>query len=130
MPDQLPHAADFRDDARDDYFSRRIEGGRFWLDWIDKSGTEHKVSVIGPKLRRGAATVMVTLPDKIEVGDTARLIARTKDTRSEFQNQIEVNIKPAAEHREGGKADQRERKLASKNPGKIAKSRGNSPLQR
>lgn len=106
----------FETNARDDYFSRRIEGGTFWLNWINGAGVERKISVIGPKLRRGSATVMVTLPDDIEVGDMLELTAWAKDTRSEFENRIDVTIKPASEHREGGKSP-KEKKPPSSNPG-------------
>lgn len=93
----------FETDARDDYFSRRIEGGKFSLTWLDKDGKERSVSIVGPNLRRGSASVMATLPDGVEVGDVISFVARTKDTRSEFENRVEVTVKPWAEHREGGK---------------------------
>jgi len=73
----------FETDARDDYFSRRIEGGRFFILWIDKSGREQKVSVVGPNLRRGSATVMVTLPDGVAFYFCDKLSKRAKvDTDS------------------------------------------------
>jgi hypothetical protein len=59
----------FETDARDDYFSRRIEPGGFELIWTCKSGKTQKLSVVGPSLRSGAASVMVSLPEGIEVGD-------------------------------------------------------------
>jgi hypothetical protein len=107
----------FETDARDDYFSRRIESGKFSLIWVDKAGEERKVSTVGPKLRRGAASVMATLPDGVEVDDIVSFVARTKDTRSEFENRIDVTIKPWAEHREGSKSH-KERKPPDKTPGK------------
>ncbi|MCC7050107.1 MAG: hypothetical protein IT562_25615 [Alphaproteobacteria bacterium] len=107
----------FETDARDDYFARRIEGGKFLLIWIDKVGKEHSVSTVGPNLRRGVANVMATLPDGVEVGDIIGFVARTKDTRSEFENRIEVTVKPWAEHREGGKPS-KDRKAADKTPGR------------
>jgi len=64
----------FETDARDDYFSRRIESGVFSLVWIDKVGEEHKVSTVGPTLRRGAASVMATLPEGVDVGDVADFV--------------------------------------------------------
>lgn len=93
----------FETDARDDYFSRRIEGGEFRLFWVDKGGEEHKVSIVGPTLRRGIATVMATLPETATIGDVKTFVARIKDPRSEFENRIQVTIRAAAEHREGGK---------------------------
>ena len=92
----------FETDARDDYFSRRIEGGKFSLIWIDDTGKECKVSIVGPNLRSGSASVMATLPDGVHVGDVLSFVARTKDTRGEFENKIEVTVRPWAEHRKGG----------------------------
>jgi hypothetical protein len=106
----------FETDARDDYFSRRIEGGKFSLVWLDAS-KEGEVSIIGPNLRRGSASVTATLPDGVEVGDVITFIARTKDTRSEFENRFEVIIKPWAEHHESG-AKRKDRKPPDKTPGK------------
>jgi len=107
----------FETDARDDYFSRRIECGIFSLMWVDKAGEEHKVSTVGPNLRHGAASVTATLPDGVQVGDVISFIARTRDTRSEFENRINVIIRAQAEHREGGKPT-REKKIAEKKSGK------------
>jgi hypothetical protein len=92
----------FETDARDDYFSRRIEGGRFSLVWTDKAGADHKVSIVGPNLRSGSASVMVTLPDGVEVGDLLAMTAETQDTRATFRNNIEVTVKQWAEHHKGG----------------------------
>lgn len=93
----------FETDARDDYFSRRIESGKLSLMWLDKKGKERTVSIVGPNLRQGSARVMATLPDDVEVGNVISFVTRITDTRSEFENRIEVTIKPWAEHREGGK---------------------------
>jgi len=60
--------------------------------WIDKAGKESKVSTVGPNLRRGTATVMATLPEDVGVGDIVGFIARTKDTRTEFENRLKVTI--------------------------------------
>jgi hypothetical protein len=99
----------FETDARDDYFSRRIEGGKFSMVWTDKSGKEQKVSVVGPNLRRGSATVMATLPGGAEVGDVLMMTAVTEDTRATFKNILEVNVKPWAEHRKGGDTKRRDK---------------------
>jgi hypothetical protein len=107
----------FETDARDDYFSRRIEGGKFWIVWIDKAGKEHKVSIVGPNLRSGAANVMVTLPDAVEVGDILAMTAVTKDSRAEFENKMEVTVRPWAERRKGGETKPRHKK-PSDQPGK------------
>ncbi|MCD9816649.1 hypothetical protein [Bradyrhizobium japonicum] len=92
----------FETDARDDYFSRRIEAGKFSIIWIDKTGTEHKVSIVGPNLRSGSASVMVTLPEGVNVGDILSMVAVTEDSRATFKNKIEVNVRPWAEHHKGG----------------------------
>lgn len=107
----------FETDARDDYFARRIEGGKFSLIWVDEKGNERKASTIGPKLRRGSANVMATLPDGVEVGQVIGFIARVKDTRSEFENRIHVTIKAWAEQREGRKRTD-DRKTPDKTQGK------------
>jgi hypothetical protein len=92
----------FETDARDDYFLRRIEGGKFSLTWTDKTGKERKVSIVGPNLHNGSATVMVTLPDGVEVGDVLAMTAVTEDTRATFKNELAVTIRPWAEHHKGG----------------------------
>src|SRR5207249_3646302 len=104
-------------DARDDYFSRRIEGGQFTLTHLSDGGMEQKVSFVGPSLRRGVATVMVTLPDGVEVGAVQKFLARTKDTRSDFQNRIDATVRPWSEHREGGKKRE-DRKPPTRSDGK------------
>src|SRR3984893_5010073 len=100
----------FETDARDDYFARRIEGGKFSLMWIDEAGKEHNVSTVGPNLRHGTASVTATLPDGVEVGQVLGFIACTKDSRSEFKNRIAVTVRPPAEHREGGGKPKKNRK--------------------
>jgi hypothetical protein len=92
----------FETDARDDYFFRRIEGGRFSLVCTDKAGKDHNVSVVGPNLRSGSASVMVTLPDGAEVGDLLAMTAVTQDSRATFKNKIEVTVKQWAEHHKAG----------------------------
>src|SRR5262249_43045368 len=96
-------------DARDDYFSRRIEGGKFSMTWTDKSGKENKVSVVGPNLRSGSANVMVSLPDGVAVGDVLVMTAITKDSRAEFENKIQVTVRPWAEHGQGGETKRRDK---------------------
>lgn len=92
----------FETDARDDYFKRRIEAGRFSITWATKSGEQHKISVAGPNLRNGLATVMVTLPDDIAVDDVLAMTAVTEDSRATFENKVIVAIKPWAKHHKGG----------------------------
>ncbi|MCC6890086.1 MAG: hypothetical protein IT536_16255 [Hyphomicrobiales bacterium] len=99
----------FETDARDDYFSRRIEGGKFSLVWTDKEGKEHKVSIVGPNLRSGMATVMVTLPEGVEVGDILAMTAVTEDSRATFKNKLEVVVRQWAEHHKGGGTKKRDK---------------------
>jgi hypothetical protein len=100
----------FETDVRDDYFSRRIENGKFSMIWTDKAGIEQKVSIVGPTLRSGLASVMVTLPDGIDVGDILTMIALVEDTRSTFNNVFEVKIRPRADHQKSGGTKQRDKK--------------------
>jgi hypothetical protein len=92
----------FETDARDDYFRRRIERGNFSLVFVDKKGNEQDCSFIGPNLKSGIATVMANLPDDAEIGDVIKLIARTDDPHSAFENVIEATVKPATETQPGG----------------------------
>lgn len=92
----------FETDARDDYFTRRVEGGKFCIVWIDKTGKEQKVSIVGPNLRSGSASVMVTLPEGVAVGDVLSMMAITADSRATFKNKIDVTVRPWAEHHKGG----------------------------
>jgi hypothetical protein len=100
----------FETDARDDYFARRIEGGKFSMVWVDKAGKEHKISIVGPNLRSGSATVMVSLPEGVDVSDVLNMTAITEDSRATFNNKIDVTVRPWAEHNKGGGTKQREKK--------------------
>jgi hypothetical protein len=107
----------YETDARDDYFARRIEPGFFSMKCIDKRGVEHNLSIVGPNLRHGIATVTATLPDSVQVGDVVTCIARTKDSRSEFINKVDVTVKPAAPTHKGG-SQTKDRKPPTQKPGK------------
>lgn len=91
----------FETDARDDYFTRKIERGVLGLTYVDKAGVEHGATS-WPKLKRGIASVMVDLPAGVEVGEVLTFVARVTDSRAAFENRIEVAVKPAAEPHEGG----------------------------
>ena len=109
----------FETDARDDYFSRRIEGGKFSLMWIDEAGKDaqcihcraeptarhrhcdgdfagRRGSRPGPQFHRYALEI----------------------PRSEFESRIAVTVRPPAEHRKGGSKPKKDRKTADKTPGK------------
>ncbi len=84
----------FETDARDDYFTRSAERGVFTPTWIAKDGKKRKVSLSGPRLKSGIATVMLDLPDDVTVGDDIEFIALVNDTLSEFENRTVVSVKP------------------------------------
>jgi hypothetical protein len=92
----------FETDARDDYFRRRIERGDFSLVYLDKKGKEQDCSFVGPNLKNGIAAVMANLPDDADVGDVITIVARTEDPHRNFENAIEVTVKPVAETHSGG----------------------------
>lgn len=86
----------FETDARNDYFTRRIERGHFFLTMADKKNIEHDASYVGPALKNGIASVMLDLPDAVEVGDDLAFVASIKDSRSAFENRALVTVKPEA----------------------------------
>jgi hypothetical protein len=93
----------FETDARNDYFTRPADRGAFTLTWLDDKGNEVSASPTGPTLRNGLANVMFDLPDSVEVGNVIEFIARTKDTRGEFENRIILTVQPEAEKKRGGR---------------------------
>ena len=92
----------FETDARNDYFTRRIERGQFFLTWIDEEGAQQDASCVGPALRNGIANLTVDLPDELDVGDDVTFIATVRDSRGEFENRILVTVRPEARSRGGG----------------------------
>ena len=92
----------FETDARNDYFTRRIERGQFSLTWSRVSGAETDAEYGGPVLKNGIATVSVTLPASAAVGERLTFLARAWDSRASFENRIDVLIKPAEEPRQHG----------------------------
>jgi hypothetical protein len=92
----------FETDARNDYFTRRIERGQFFLTWTDKSGAEKDASYVGPTLKDGIASVALDLPDEIAVGDNVSFAALAKDTRNTFEQSIVVRVKPETKKSNGG----------------------------
>jgi len=104
----------FETDARDDYFTRRIECGKFSIVWIDKASNEHKISIVGPSLHSGSASVMVSLPDDVSVSDVLYMTALTQDPRTTFENKIEVSVRPWAEHHKGGGINKKDKKPDNK----------------
>ena len=105
----------FETDARNDYFTRRIERGRFFLTWIDERGSKGDATCVGPNLRNGVANVTVDLPDELDVGDKVTFVASIRDSRAEFENCILVTVRPETRSRRGGNGD---RGSPSERPGK------------
>lgn len=92
----------FETDARDDYFTRRIEKGAFKLTILEASGTERQTSPTGPNLRNGIATVGIELPEGARIGDKITYLARVQDSRKSFENRIVVTVKQEAAKSSGG----------------------------
>ncbi|MEO3433215.1 hypothetical protein [Inquilinus sp. CAU 1745] len=87
----------FDTDVRDDYFVRdERERGSFTCLSADGS----PISFAGPNLRSGVATITVSLPDEVRVGDVFRLIFTVKDEFREFINEAEIRVMPPAEKAE------------------------------
>ena len=92
----------YETDARDDYFTRRIEKGEFKLTFVESTPVEKQTSPVGPNLRNGIATVGVELPETVAVGDRLTYIARVHDSRGAFENRIVVTVRPEAAKSSGG----------------------------
>lgn len=105
----------FETDARDDYFTRAAERGKFTLTYRGTGGDEQTASPNGPSLRSGLATVMFDLPDSASVSDEVEFIARTSDSQAAFENRIKLTVLPEAEKKRGGEG---RRKPPSQNEGK------------
>lgn len=87
----------FDTDVRDDYFVRdERERGSFTC--IAADGTP--ISFAGPNLRSGVATITLSLPEKMAVGDSLKLTFTVKDEFKEFISTAEIHITPAAEKAE------------------------------
>ena len=97
----------FETDARNDYFTRRIERGQFSLTWTNGQDAEQDASFVGPNLRNGIANVTVDLPDELAVDDEVTFVASIRDSRGEFENRILVTVRPEARPRSGGDGDRR-----------------------
>ena len=97
----------FETDARNDYFTRRIERGQFALTWIDNKGVKRDATCVGPNLRNGIANVTIDLPYELDVGDEVTFVASVQDSRGEFENPIFVTVLPEARSREGGDGGRR-----------------------
>jgi hypothetical protein len=91
----------FETDARNDYFTRRIERGEFRLYWVEADNIEREASYVGPTLKNGIASVMLELPDGVDVGNTFAFIAVTQDSRGAYENRGKVTVAPEVEARRG-----------------------------
>lgn len=87
----------FDTDVRDDYFVRdERERGSFACQSAD--GTP--ISFAGPNLRSGVATITVSLPDEVQVGDVLHLTFTAKDEFHTFTSRAELRVMPVAEKSE------------------------------
>jgi len=91
----------FETDARNDYFTRRIESGSFTLACTDRQGAVRAVSPIGPNLKDGIATVTLVLPNGVAINDVLHIRTEATDTRATFVNEAQVTVTKAAERRVG-----------------------------
>ena len=91
----------FETDARDDYFTRAAERGSFDLTWINPTGTENKVSITGPNLRSGIATVMLDFPNSAKVGSEMTFISRVHDSIRNFENRVAITVGPSVKYQSG-----------------------------
>lgn len=88
----------FDTDARDDWFVRP-EADRGSFDCVvDGGGT---VSLAGPNLRGGVASVTVSLPEGVAVGDVVRLRFRAHDANGSYEDEAHLAVAPEAVKREG-----------------------------
>ena len=92
----------FETDVQNNYFTRRIESGYFALSLMGHGENKKNISCVGPNLRNGIATVMVDLPDDVEIGDKLEFVAQIKDSMRSFENPILVTVKPEAQKHRGG----------------------------
>ena len=95
----------FETDARDDYFTRPAERGVFDLTWIDVGGKVRRVSMSGPNLRAGIATVTLDLPDEATVGGAIEFASTVTDPSNAieaFETRILLTVAPPAKERSSG----------------------------
>lgn len=87
----------FDTDVRDDYFLRdERERGSFVCTAAD--GTP--ISFTGPNLRSGVATITLSLPDAIAIGESLNLTFTVKDEFKEFTSAADIHVTPASEKAE------------------------------
>jgi hypothetical protein len=89
----------FETDTVNDYFSRSIDTGTFFL-WREVDGERQQVpNYVGPIPQNGTATLSVPLPDECSPGEEIHFLAVVTDpTRLEaFENRFVVKVRPAAE---------------------------------
>jgi hypothetical protein len=95
----------FDTDVRDDYFVR-AEAERGSFDCIVDSGGS--VSLAGPNLRAGVASVTVALPEDVAVGDLVRLRFAVHDAYRQFSAEVHIRVAPEAVKRESRPPRRRE----------------------
>lgn len=88
----------FDTDVRDGYFVRRDERERGFFDCIAEDRTP--ISLSGPNLKSGVATITVSLPESVEPGDVLNLRFETRDPFNAFLNEAQILVTDAAEKRD------------------------------
>ena len=99
----------FETDARNDYFTRAAERGSFELTRESATGSVEALSLRGPRLKNGIATVTMELPEGVNVGERLVVNAQVRDARSEFVNGVEIIVGSAKEYKSGGGGERKSR---------------------
>ena len=90
-------------DAVDDYFSRQIDPGEFYL-YSYTGDYKSEVEDYVLNLQNGIATLSLRLPPNCEIGDLISFIAVVNDRTQfkPFSNEFRIRVKEARETRSGG----------------------------
>lgn len=117
-PVNRPMQLVFETNAVNDYFTRQTHRGEFDLKCTGDDGKERVISMYGPVLDNGVATVGVDLPGDASEGDRFEFVALTTNEAHEpFENRIAVAVTFAAgksENDAGKRKDPGDRKVSSR----------------
>ena len=94
----------FETDAHNDYFSRKVDAGEFYLFLVSEAARSPVSDYVGPNLQNGLATLTVQLPPNCKVGDLLRFQGVVTDPTllHPFENTFTLDIKPEAISHGGG----------------------------
>jgi hypothetical protein len=86
----------FETDAENEYLDRRVDPGRFELRVVDELSHGRVYNEYVLNLRNGAASLSITLPESVRVGDRLAFVAELTDrTRMEpFSNAFSLQVLP------------------------------------